>query len=108
MWPALFLSVRGEKTLALRYSKDNYDASMVVTDKASTELLIITEASYNVISHGEPTVVMSTDAPSTGWGCALNDTSTGGHWTAEEARNHINYLELVAIHLALKCEGHGG
>jgi len=103
--PLYFRQLEREKTLALRYSKGDYDACMVVSDKAGTELLwwnTHLEASYNVISHGEPTVVMSTDASSTGWGCALNDTSTGGHWTAEEARNHINYLELLAIYLALK------
>ena len=94
-----------KKTLALRSSKGDYDARMVVSDKARKELMwwnTHLEASYNVISHDEPTVVMSTDSSSTGWGCALNDTSTGGHWTAEEAQNHINYLELLAIYLALK------
>ena len=45
---------------------------------------------------------MSTDASSTGWGYALNDTSAGGHWTEEEAKTHTNYLELLAIYLALK------
>ena len=103
--PLYFRQLEREKTLALRYSKGDYDACMVVSDKAGSELLwwnTHLEASYNIISHGEPTVVMSTDASSTGWGCALHDTSTGGHWTAEEARNHINYLELQAIYLALK------
>lgn len=103
--PLYFRQLEREKTLALRYSKGDYDACMVVSDKAGSELLwwnTHLEASYNIISHGEPTVVMSTDASSTGWGCALHDTSTGGHWTAEEARNHINYLELLAIYLALK------
>ena len=103
--PLYFRQLEREKTLALRYSKGDYDACMVVSDKAGTELLwwnTHLEASYNIISHGEPTVVMSTDASSTGWGCALHDTSTGGHWTAEEARNHTNYLELLAIYLALK------
>ena len=102
--PLYFRQLEREKTLALRYSKGDYDACMVVSDKAGSELLwwnTHLEASYNIISHGEPTVVMSTDASSTGWGCALHDTSTGGHWTAEEARNHINYLELLAIYLAL-------
>jgi len=76
------------KTLALRYNKGDYYACMVVSDKAGTELLwwnTHLEASYNVITHGEPTVVLSTDVSSTGWGCTLNDTSTGGHWTTEEA-----------------------
>lgn len=103
--PLYFHQLEREKTLALRYSKGDYDAFRVVSDKACNELMwwnTHLEASYNVISHGEPTVVMSTDASSTGWGCALHDASTGGHWTTEEAKNHINYLELLAIYLALK------
>ena len=60
------------------------------------------DCSYNVISHGEPTIVLFTDASSTGVGCSLNDISTGGNWTAKEANNHINYLELLAIFLALQ------
>ena len=77
--PLYFRQLEREKTLALRYSKGDYDAFMVVSDKACNELIwwnTHLEASYNVISHGEPTVVMSTDASSTGWGCALNNTST--------------------------------
>ena len=103
--PLYFRQLERKKTLALGYSKGDYDAFMVVSDKACNELMwwnTHLEASYNVISHGEPTVIMSTDASSTGRGCALNDTSTGGHWTTEEATNHINYLELLAIYLALK------
>ena len=52
-----------EKTLALRYSKGVYNACMVVSDKAGTELSwwnTHLKASYNVISHGEPTGDMST------------------------------------------------
>ena len=103
--PLYFHQLEREKTLALRYSKGDYDAFRVVSEKACNESMwwnTHLEASYNVISHGEPTVVMSTDASSTGWGCALHDASTGGHWTTEEAKNHINYLELLAIYLALK------
>ena len=37
-----------------------------------------------------------------GWGAATNYLSTGGLWTAEEAREHINYLEMLAVLFALK------
>ena len=37
-----------------------------------------------------------------GWGAATNDLSTGGVWTVEEAREHINYLEMLAVLFALK------
>ena len=29
--------------------------------------------------------------------------STGGHWTEHEAKQHINYLELMAVFFTLKC-----
>ena len=51
------------------------------------------------------------------WGCSLNDISKGGNWTVEEADNHINYVELLAIFTCIvifsignegiACEGHG-
>lgn len=66
--PLYFRQLEREKTLALRYNKGDYDAFMVVSDKACNELMwwnTHLKASYNVISHGEPTVVMSTDASST-------------------------------------------
>ena len=37
-----------------------------------------------------------------GWGASCGSTSTGGLWTKEERRSHINYLELLATFLALK------
>ena len=72
--PLYFRPLEREKTVALRYSKGDYDAFMVVSDKACNELVwwnTHLEASYNVISHVELTVVMSTDASSTGWGGTL-------------------------------------
>ena len=33
----------------------------------------------------------------------LQGTPTGGLWSSIEAQNHINYLEMLAIKLGLKC-----
>ena len=52
---------------------------------------------YNVTSHGEPDIVLTTDASSTGWGCTLGQKRTGGYWTREEAQHNISYLELLAV-----------
>ena len=46
------------------------------------------------------------DASTLGWGAALFQNSqllqrTGGRWSAREKNQHINYLELKAIHFAL-------
>jgi ribonuclease HI len=42
------------------------------------------------------------DASLYGWGSVCSDISIGSRWTEDEAKNHINYLELLAVFLALK------
>ena len=44
---------------------------------------------------------IQTDASEQGWGATDGNTPTGGRWSSLE-RNHINFLELKAILLALK------
>ncbi|XP_022795666.1 uncharacterized protein LOC111334234 [Stylophora pistillata] len=56
-----------------------------------------------VIYHGEPHATLYTDASTTGWGCEFQGTPTGGSWSSIEAQHHINYLEMLAIKLGLKC-----
>ena len=44
------------------------------------------------------------DASLKGWGGAVfNGSSTGGHWSLEEAAHHINYVELLAAFFAIKA-----
>ena len=47
--------------------------------------------------------IITTDASSQGWGAVLDNQSMGGQWTQAEACHHINFLELLATVLALKC-----
>ena len=60
-------------------------------------------SSYYVTDHGEPQATLYTHASTTGWGCEFQGTPTGGWWSSVEAQNHINYLEMLAIKLGLKC-----
>ena len=52
-----------------------------------------------------PNVELTTDASGIGWGAVLNDISTGGHWSIQELQHgvNINFLELHAVLLGLKC-----
>ena len=43
------------------------------------------------------------NASKKGWGTAYQGISTRGHWSVEEAKLHINVLELRAATLALKA-----
>lgn len=45
---------------------------------------------------------MTTDASLIGWGCCMETVTSGGNWTPEEAQHDINYLEMLAVFLALK------
>ena len=105
--PPYFRQLETDKTEALKCNKGVFVSFMTISDMARQELewwvmYVDSTNSYNVISHGEPTIVLFTDVSSTGWGCSLNNISTGGNWTAEEANNHLHYLELVGIFLALQ------
>ena len=64
--PLYFRQLEREKTLALRYNRGDYDACMVVSDKACYELMwwnTHLDSSYNSINHGEPIIVKFTEGP---------------------------------------------
>ncbi|XP_060600208.1 uncharacterized protein LOC132753725 [Ruditapes philippinarum] len=54
------------------------------------------------ISHGNPSIVITCDASIQGWGSVCENLETGGRWSDQEAQNHINFLELLAVSYALK------
>lgn len=70
--------------------------SHVLEDKLGDE-------QYYVIDHGEPQAILITDASTTGWDCEFQGTPTGRLWSSDEAKHHINYLDMLAIKLGLKC-----
>lgn len=45
---------------------------------------------------------MTTDASLTGWGATFEGRAVNGIWPSELTHAHINYLELMAVFLALK------
>ncbi len=47
-------------------------------------------------------IVVSTDASATGWGAICNGHAAAGFWTGPQLQWHINYLELLAVWLALR------
>lgn len=53
-------------------------------------------------SQKQPDFCIFTDASMTGWGCAWDKGRTGGNWKEEEAKSHINVLELKAGLLSLQ------
>ena len=47
-------------------------------------------------------VVVTTDASNTGWDATCNGQAASGSWTGPRLLWHINCLELLAVHLALR------
>lgn len=96
------------KDKQLKKNRGNYDAIMFITPLCRTYILWWIHnlpSSFRVISHGKPSHTIYTDSSKTGWG-AFDETlnvKTGGHWSAEESKYHINFLELQAAFLGLKA-----
>ena len=104
--PLHYRTLERDKTYALREHKGNFGASMTLSQSSKAELnwwIVNVDTSSQLISHGEPELLIQTDASSHGWGGVRGDQKTGGRWTQEEASHHINYLELLAVLLTLKA-----
>lgn len=94
-----------EKSKSLARSAGDFSARMQVTNAMHLELdwwLLNLPTVCRSISHGNASKIITSDASTTGWGAICNGTRTGGRWSFEEMKYHINYLELLAIFYALK------
>ena len=102
-----YRNIEREKIIALKFSKGDYEQSMSLSKVAQTDImwwcdkLPIACKSLNNIS---PSLMLRTDASLSGWGAVLthDNIETGGRWSIEEGKNHINVLELKAAYLGLK------
>ena len=93
------------KTVALKLVCGNFDAKMGINWKMKRELnwwIQHVHEQYRVISHGNPDIVIQTDASLSGWGFVIDSRTVGGRWTKDESSEHINVLELKAILFAVK------
>eukprot|EP00794_Sanderia_malayensis_P016482 gene16482-18121_t len=104
-----YRSIEKDKINALKEAKGNFDAQMYLSSKARLELnwwLANIYTSFNYIQQPKVDAVICSDASLFGWGAVMENTSTGGQWSYTEAKNHINYLELLAAYFALKSFFH--
>ena len=103
--PIQHRSLDMNKAMALQGTRGNYDQRMTLSSSAKHDLhwwVNNAETAYNVVSHGEPALTMTTDASKTGLRCSMHEAPTGGQWTPEEASEHINFLEIKAVLLGLQ------
>ena len=78
---------------AHRDNKGNFDSIMTLTTPSRAEL---TWWVNNVPHASKAMETLTSCSPlmHLGWGAVCGNNSTGGLWSLEEQRNHINYLEL--------------
>ena len=95
-----------EKIAALQKNYGSFDATMNITSSMKNELewwLINVRNQKRIIDRANPDITVITDASTEGWGAVYNENKIGGRWLLQEKANHINYLELLAIFLALQA-----
>ena len=104
--PLYFRDRDMDKTDALKSCKGNFDKRMRLSEKACSDLrwwIKSADLLYKPIYNTLPEITLFTDASNHGLGAVLGTCQTGGQWTPQEADNHINYLEMFAVFLALQA-----
>ena len=95
-----------EKFFALCVNGDDYDQIMSIPKYLKSDLLWwknVIPLAFNPIKQSRYKITIYTDASTTGWGAVCKGVKTHGLWSESERRIHINFLELLAMFLALKC-----
>ena len=93
------------KTTELIRRKGKFDKNMTLIAEAREEIHWWRENildSYSPILRENPSITISTDASSLGWGASCEGRETGGLFTEEEKEIHINVLESKAVLFGLK------
>lgn len=94
-----------EKYLALRASNNCYKANMPISPSAKRDLewwqQNLSKESAPLHQSDFDTTIF-TDASRSGWGAKMGQQKAYGFWGKDEKEHHINYLELLAIKLALR------
>ena len=104
--PLHYRHLERDKYIALVANKGDFSSIMRLSPPALTELQWWLENATGLkrtICHGNPSVIIQSDASKLGWGAVCGERKTGGQWTPTEAQSHINILELLAAFFALKC-----
>jgi len=104
--PLWYRELQRLKNQTLQISQ-SFEATVMLSQEALSELewwaTSMNLLNGKTIQPQEPSLVIETDASMLGWGAVCSGVRTGGLWSQTEARNHINYLELLAATLAVKA-----
>lgn len=104
--PIYIKNIEREKFLALQKTNNDYDSVMVLNHRVLKDDLDWWDK--NIFQGSEEIrqdtydIVIYTDASLTGWGACFNHKKALGWWNEDEKKEHINWLELKAIHYGLQ------
>lgn len=93
------------KYLSLLSSNDNFESIITLPNSCQEDIawwLTNIKTAMCPIRKNKFALEIETDASLTGWGARCNNKTASGPWTQEEAKLHINMLELHAAFLGLK------
>lgn len=97
------------KTKSLKEGRGDFRTHITLTVGCRQDLewwISNIEGAYRPVNPPPPKITLETDASNIGWGaCVKGDESrqTGGKWSREEGKEHINYLEMLAVWLGIQC-----
>ena len=101
--PLFYRALQRDLTRALEAGGQSYETTCLLSVEAREELQWWT--SYleqwngkSLLIH-QPDLVIESDASLRGWGAAAQGITTGGPWSQQERRHHINCLEILAAAL---------
>ena len=108
--PLYYRSLEKDKILALKNNAGHFDRKTKLSQAAKIELqwwIFNIHSASKPLNQPPPTLELRSDASGKGWGATDMTTLTGGRWNVSElkfaAENKINYLELLAAGMGLKC-----
>ena len=100
------LHYRGLQRQIIDTSDQNWEVMVTINKESLKDLnwWVNHAQNYNGVSliNPIPYCTITTDASTKGWGGVCNIHKTQGMWNHAQKLHHINYLELLAIKLAIK------
>ena len=95
-----------QKIKFLKWStKKGFDGKMKLSQPCKDDLcwwLQNIDSASKSVGFPEVRTTLETDASLQGWGACVGELSTGGRWSFQESKLHINVLELLAVKFALR------
>ena len=89
-----------DKINALKCSKGNVVAHMVISEKGVSEMqwwLCNLDGNLNPIRHPQVDVTLYSDAYLAEWGAVINDISTGRRWSVTEANSLVIFWQSYLL-----------